>query len=163
LMARYREGETKYNGYIDDYANLLWAYIELYETTFQTDYLKKGKKILDDMIALFWDEEDGGFYFSGEDSETLISREKEVYDAARPSRNSVAAVMLTRMGNLIVQIKYLNKSEEMYSTFYEDMNGYAVASFFFIQDLLLAETPTKEVVILDAKNETETEKVLAAL
>jgi len=163
LMARYREGETKYNGYIDDYANLLWAYIELYETTFQTDYLKKGKKILDDMIALFWDEEDGGFYFSGEDSETLISREKEVYDGALPSGNSVAAVMLTRMGYLTGEIKYLDKAEEMYYTFYEDMKGYAVASSFFIQNLLLTENPTKEVVILGAKNEPETEKVLAAL
>lgn len=76
LMARYREGETKYNGYIDDYANLLWAYIELYNGTFQTNYLQKGKTLLDNMIALFWDDKDGGFYFNGDGSETLISREK---------------------------------------------------------------------------------------
>src|SRR5690625_2075622 len=163
LMARYREGETKYNGYIDDYANLLWAYIELYQTTFQADYLKKGKQILDDMIGLFWDEEDGGFYFSGDDSETLISREKEVYDGAFSSGNSVAAVMLTRMGYLTGETKYLDKAEEMYYTFYEAMKGYAVASSFFIQNLLLTKKPTKEVVILGAKNEPETEKVLAAL
>src|SRR5690625_6690627 len=75
------------------------------------------------MIALSWDEKDGGFYFSGDDSETLISREKEVYDGALPSGNSVAAVMLTRMGYLTGETKYLDKAEEMYYTFYEDMKG----------------------------------------
>src|SRR5699024_2604781 len=149
--ARYREGETKYNGYIDDYANLLWAYIELYETTFSTSYLKKGREILDDMIALFWDEKDGGFYFSGDDSETLISREKEVYDGALASRNSVTAVMLTRIEYLTGETKYLDKAEEMYYTFYIVTKGYAVAISFFIQKQLLTVNPTKEAVILGAK------------
>src|SRR5699024_4071720 len=112
---------------------------------------------------LFWEEADGGFYFSGDDNETLISREKEVYDGALPSGNSVASVMLTRMGYLTGETKYLDKAEEMYYTFYDDMKGYAVASAFFIQNRLLTEIPTIEDVISGAENDPETEKVLAAL
>lgn len=163
LMARYRDGEAKYNGYIDDYANLLWAYIALYQTTQSLGYLKKGERMLKAMITLFWDEKDGGFYFSGNDSEALIAREKEIYDGALPSGNSVAAMMLTWMGNLTGETKYLDKVEEMYYAFYDDMEGYASAGAFFIQSLLLTENPTKEVVIVGAENDLEKEQFIAEL
>lgn len=153
LMARFREGETKHMAYIDDYANLTWAYIELYETTFSPHYLQKAQKLVSQMIELFWDEKDGGFFFNGKDSEQLISREKEVYDGAMPSGNSVAAVILTRLGYLTGENAYLEKTDEMYHTFYDSINRQASASPFFIQSLLLTESPTKEVVIIGEKNE----------
>src|SRR5690625_2346024 len=69
LMARYRDGETKFNAYLDDYVYLIWAYIELYESTYDLNYLQKAKLLMDDMIKLFWDETNGGFYYTGSDSE----------------------------------------------------------------------------------------------
>ncbi|HLR67639.1 thioredoxin domain-containing protein [Virgibacillus alimentarius] len=163
LMARYRDGETKYNAYIDDYAFLLWAYVELYNTSFSIDYLRKGKELADQMIGLFWDETDGGFYFSGDDSEVLISREKEIYDGALPSGNSVAAVMLMRLGYLTGELKYLDKVEEMYYTFFKDLDGYGLASAYFMQSLLLTENPTKEVVVLGAADAPERKQLLEML
>ncbi|WP_369801959.1 thioredoxin domain-containing protein [Oceanobacillus sp. Castelsardo] len=148
LMARYREGETKYNAYIDDYAFLLWAYIELYETTLSKRYLKQAHSLSKQMLELFWDEEHGGFYFSGKDSEQLIAKDKEIYDGAIPSGNSVAAVMLTRLGYLSGKTSYLDKVEEMYYTFFNDINRMASASPFFLQSLQLMEYKTKEVVVL---------------
>lgn len=85
-MVRYRDGEVKNKGFIDDYAFLLWAYLDLYEASFDLSYLQKAKKLTDDMISLFWDEEHGGFYFTGHDAEALIVREKEVYDGCRAFR-----------------------------------------------------------------------------
>src|SRR5699024_9414399 len=90
LMARFRDGETKYKGYLDDYAFLIWAYIELYQATFSLSYLQKAKVLVDDMLDLFWDEQHGGFYLSGKDGEQLIAQDKEIYDGALPSGNSVA-------------------------------------------------------------------------
>lgn len=163
LMARYREGETKYNGYIDDYAYLLWAYVELYQNNFQLDYLQKGKGLLDQMIRLFWDEQNGGFFFSGSDSETLISREKEIYDGALPSGNGVAAVMLTNMAYLTGETAYLDKAAEMCFSFYDDLNGFASASPFFMQSLLLMENPSKEVVVIGSDYDAEKNSLLRAL
>lgn len=163
LKARYRAGEVKYNAYIDDYAFLLWAYIEMYDTTFSPVYLQKARELADSMIDLFWDVENGGFFFNGDDSEELISREKEIYDAALPSGNSVAGVMLVRLSFLTGEMKYLDKAEEMYATFYEDIKRYAPGSTYFLQSLLLTENPTKEVVILGAESDTERKKLLAQL
>lgn len=89
IMVRYRDGEVKNKGFIDDYAFLLWAYIELYEASLDLTDLRKAKKLEADMKGLFWDEEHGGFYFTGSDAEALIVRDKEVYDGAlRPETAS---------------------------------------------------------------------------
>ncbi|WP_026909334.1 thioredoxin domain-containing protein [Paucisalibacillus globulus] len=148
LMARYRDGETKYKAYLDDYVFLIWAYMELYQTTFNLDYLERAKHFTNEMIDLFWDVDHGGFFFSGKDNEKLISNDKEIYDGATPSGNSVAAVVLVQMGHLTGETEYLDRAEEMYYTFYEDINIQPSAGAFFIQSLLLTENPTKELVIL---------------
>lgn len=155
LMARYRDGETKYKAYIDDYAFLLWGYIELYEATFSLSYLEKARKLTEQMLELFWDETNGGFYFTGKDSEQLIAQDKEIYDGAIPSGNSVAAVMLTRLGYLTGETHYLDHAEEMYYAFYDDIHRYAAGSPFFLQSLQLMENPTTEVVILGDRKDSE--------
>ncbi|WP_164667979.1 thioredoxin domain-containing protein [Virgibacillus doumboii] len=152
VMARYRDGDVKFNGYLDDYAFLLWAYTELYEATFSLSYLKKAGTFADDMIDLFWDNDNGGFFFNGHDSEELLSREKEVYDGALPSGNSAAAVMLAKIGYLTGETRYLDTLDEMYYAFYDDVNRAVSASTHFIQSLLLTEYPTKEVVIIGKEN-----------
>lgn len=148
LMARYRDGETKYNGYLDDYAYLVLAYLELYQATYDLDYLQKGKSLVNQMNDLFWDDENGGYFFSGIDNEKLISNDKEIYDGATPSGNGVAGFVLVQMGYLTGETDYLDKADEMYFTFYEDINRQPSAGTFFIQSLLLTENSTKEVVIL---------------
>ncbi|MEN2768639.1 thioredoxin domain-containing protein [Ornithinibacillus xuwenensis] len=148
LMARYRDGETKYKAYLDDYAYVAWAYHEMYQATFDINYLARGKDTINQMIELFWDEENGGYFFSGNDSEKLISSDKEIYDGATPSGNGVAAFILAQMGYVTGETTYLDKLEEMYYTFQEDVNRQASAGAFFIQSLLLSENSTKEVVIL---------------
>lgn len=153
LMARFRDGEAKFNGYLDDYANLIWAYSELYAATFETNYLQKGKRLADEMLTLFWDEADGGFFLNGHDSEAMISREKEIYDGALPSGNSVAGVMLTRMGYLTGETTYLDKVEDMFHAFFNALDKQPSASAFFDISLLLMDYPTKEVVVLGSKDD----------
>ncbi len=152
VMARYRDGETKYKGYLDDYAYLILAYLELYQTTYKVDYLIRGKSLVRDMNALFWDDENGGYFFSGKDNEKLISNDKEIYDSATPSGNSVAAIALVQMGYLTGETEFLDKVDDMYYTFFEDINRQASAGTFFMQSILLTENPTKEVVILRGSN-----------
>ncbi|GGA66522.1 thioredoxin domain-containing protein [Ornithinibacillus halotolerans] len=148
LMARYRDGEANFNAYLDDYAFLSWAYLELYQSTFTLDYLEKGKALLNEMIHSFSDEENGGFFFSGKENEKLISNDKEIYDGATPSGNSVASLMLIQYASLTGETMFLEKVEEMYFTFFEDIKRQPSAGAFFMQSLLLSENPTKEVVVL---------------
>src|SRR5699024_5666600 len=163
LMARFRDGETKYKGYLDDYAFLIWAYAELYQATFSLSYLQKAKDLIEEMLDLFWDENHGGLYLSGKDAEQLIAEDKDIYDGALPSGNSVAGLMLTRMGYLTGETVYLDKVEQMYSTFFDDIHRYSAGAAFFMQCLLLTENPTKEVVILGSETDQDRMKLMEEL
>src|SRR5699024_10289270 len=126
-------------------------------------YLQKAKVLVDDMLDLFWDEQHGGFYLSGKDGEQLIAQDKEIYDGALPSGNSVAGFMLAQIGYLTGETSYLDKAEEMYSTFFNDIHRYAAGSSFFMQSLLLTENPTKEVVIIGDKTDQDCMKLIEEL
>ena len=84
LLARWRQGEARYKGYLDDHAFLLWACHELYSASLDPAYLKEARELARAMEELFWDEEAGGYFFTGSDGEALIVRTKEVYDGALP-------------------------------------------------------------------------------
>lgn len=163
LMARYRDGEIKFKAYLDDYAYLIWAYIELYETTFSLRYLQKAKKLAETMLDLFWDSEQGGFYLSGKDAEQLIARDKEIYDGALPSGNGVAAVMLVRLAHLTGVTIFRDDVETMYHTFFQDVSRQASAAAFFMQSLLWTEYPTKEIVIIGAVDDPGRQALLTKL
>lgn len=96
------------------------------------------------MISLFWDEEHGGFYFTGHDAEALIVREKEVYDGAVPSGNSVAAVQLLRLGQVTGDLSLIEKAETMFSVFKPDIEAYPSGHAFFMQSVLRHLMPKKK-------------------
>lgn len=148
LMVRYRGGDVKQAGYIDDYANVLWAYIELYETTFELGYLKKAKALAEQMIELFWDEEAGGFYFYGDDHETLFVRPKEVYDGAMPSGNSVASLQLLRLARLTGETQFEEKMNKLLGAFGSEVERYPSGYSYLLQTLCTLEYGMKEVVVL---------------
>ncbi|MCU9611992.1 thioredoxin domain-containing protein [Caldibacillus lycopersici] len=154
LMVRYRDGEVKHKGYIDDYAFLLWGILELYETTLNLTYLAKAKKLADQMMELFWDEATGGFFFSGEDQEKLLVRQKETSDGAIPSGNSVAVNQLIKLAKLTGDFTLEEKIEQLFQSFSQDLNEYPNSHSMMLQAVLLTRYPMKEVVIL-ADNKTE--------
>lgn len=100
LFARYRDEESRHKAYLDDYAFLCFGLIELYESSFEIEFLKKAIDLSKDMINFFWDNEKHGFFLYGEDSEQLIARPKELFDGAMPSGNSVAAYDLIKLARI---------------------------------------------------------------
>src|SRR5438105_3601168 len=94
LLHSFKDGRARFNAYLDDYANLEDGLFALYELTLDSKWLNAAMQIADRMIELFWDSEDGGFYFTGKDHESLITRSKDFFDNATPSGNSVAADVL---------------------------------------------------------------------
>lgn len=85
------------DGFLDDYANFADGLIELYRATGEAKYLHTAREIAESILARFWDEENGGFFYTANDSEQLIVRNKDIYDNATPSGNSVAADILLRL------------------------------------------------------------------
>ena len=105
-MRTWKDGRAKLNAYIEDYANLADGLIELYQASGITHYLNEAKRLADLMITEFWDEENGGFYFTSADHEELIVRNKDFYDNATPSGNSAAADVLLRLAKFFGEEKY---------------------------------------------------------
>ena len=161
LMARFRDGDTAHKGYADDYAFLIWALIELYQTTFKVEYLSKAVELTDSMIQLFWDNENGGFYIYGSDSEKLITRPKEVYDGAIPSANSVAAMNCIRLYHLTGHSRFIQTSEKLFNSFGGSVKASPMGHSFFLSSVLFSISSTKEVVILDNNFDTRNEFINA--
>nr|WP_300094996.1 thioredoxin domain-containing protein [Sedimentibacter sp.] len=145
---RYREGEVLGNGTLEDYSMLVWALIEMYQATFELNYLKLAVILNDKMIKLFWDDEDGGFFLASRTGERLIYNPKETYDGAVPSGNSVAAYNLMRLSRItgnnrieelaIKQIDFLSSYIESYPA------GYTFALLAVLYELY----PSMEAVCL---------------
>lgn len=153
LFARYRHGEVKHLAYLDDYAFLIWAYIELYQGVFEVKYLRRAKELTENMLSIFDDKESAGFFLYGNDSEQLISRPKEIYDGALPSGNSVAAYILLRISKMTGKREYEERAEKLFDYFSGKINQSPMAYTMLLCAILYARTPTKEVVIAGKKED----------
>lgn len=117
LLARYRQGDAAYPAYLEDYAYLVWGLLELYEATFKTEYLNASIKFNEEMLNIFLDEENGGLFIYGNDSEKLIVKPKDVYDGAMPSGNSVAANNMLFIYQITEDEKLIKAVEKVFKCF----------------------------------------------
>jgi hypothetical protein len=145
LLARYRDGEAALPAYLDDYAFLTWGFIELYQATFDADYLQKAAELADRMIDLFGDDKGGGFFFSGRDAEPLIDRPRVLEDGAVPSGNSVAALNLLRLSRLTGERRFGELASRQMDFFARDVERFPQAYTFFLTALQCALTPPSEI------------------
>jgi uncharacterized protein YyaL (SSP411 family) len=103
LLASFRKGPSDIQGFLDDYAFLQAAQLDLFESTFEPSYLEEAFRLGEAMKDLFWDAKEGAFFFTGKDQKDLsrlLTRGKESYDGAQPSGNSVAALSFLRLAEL---------------------------------------------------------------
>jgi uncharacterized protein YyaL (SSP411 family) len=89
-----------------DYAWLVEAFTRLGEATGTGRWVDEARSVADQLLGLFWDDDEGGLFTTGNDAERLIVRAKDTYDGATPSANSVAANALLRLGALSGQARY---------------------------------------------------------
>jgi uncharacterized protein YyaL (SSP411 family) len=113
LLHSFKDGRARFNGYLDDYANLVDGLFALYELTLDYKWLESAIAVADRMVEKFWDTEGAGFYFTAKDHESLITRNKDYFDNATPSGNSVAADVLLRMAALLDRQDYRDKGERI--------------------------------------------------
>jgi uncharacterized protein YyaL (SSP411 family) len=97
LRRTFKDGQSKLNGYLEDYGFYVNGLLDLFATNSKEEYLSKAIKYTDFMLQHFWDEKEGNLFFTSDDHEQLISRTKNFYDLAIPSGNSMAASNLLRL------------------------------------------------------------------
>lgn len=163
LVHRYREGEASVSGFLDDYAFFVWGLIELYETVFRMEYFHYAIDLADRMISQFWDKERGGFYQTADNSETALVKNKEVYDGAYPSGNSIAALDLICLARMTGETRFEEKAAQLMQAFSVEVSRTPSAHTQLMVALDFALGPSSEVVIVGDPQKEDTIKMLQTL
>ena len=124
LLRTYKDGQSKLNGYLEDYAFLADGLMALYEATLEPRWLAEARALATTMVEQFWDEADGGFFDTGRDHESLIARPKSVFDNAIPAGNSVAIEVLQRLAVIDDNAAYAEKAQRVLDGLGEPMSRY---------------------------------------
>jgi len=157
---RYKNGISEIPGFLTDYSFFIWALIELYEATFDVFYLKSALEIHQFQLDHFWDKEIGGFYFTADDSEQLITRQKEIYDGAIPSGNSIAMLNLLRLSYLTGDHELEEKADLLSRVFADKIRANPLAYTQFLVAIDFAIGPTYSLVIAGDTNAGDTNKLI---
>lgn len=163
LYHRYAQGEKAIGGFLDDYAFLMWGLIEIYEACFKKKYLQTALELTEPMIARFWDEKDGGFYFTAESAEEVIHRRKEAYDGALPSGNSVALLNLLSLARLSGDSAYEEKASRTSKAFSGEVKNSPTTHTFMLLGVDFAVGPACTVILVGDPHENNMRNMLKVL
>jgi uncharacterized protein YyaL (SSP411 family) len=148
LLRTYKKGQAKLNGYLEDYAYVIEGLLAVYEATFDLKFFTQSRELADTMISQFWDDQDGGFYFTSSDHEELITRTKDYFDNATPSGNSVAAAVLLKLGLLAQNREYTHHATTVLRTMRPAMSRYPSAFGYMLSALDFYLSEPKEIAIV---------------
>ncbi|HEX8070970.1 MAG TPA: thioredoxin domain-containing protein [Pyrinomonadaceae bacterium] len=127
LLHVYKDGQAKQPGFLDDYACAARGLLALYEATGTLRWLEAALALADEMCAEFWDEAEGGFFYTARGGEQLIVRQKDFYDNATPSGNSVAADVLLRLAMLADRQDYQRRAVTVFRLIHDALARYPSA------------------------------------
>lgn len=117
LRHRFRDGEAGIDGLLEDYAFVVQGLLDLYEASFDWQWLELALKLSERQCLLFEDERRGGFFETSGQDKSVIMRLKGDYDGAEPAGNSVAALNLLRLGRMLGSETWLAKAEKTVAAF----------------------------------------------
>ncbi|MBN2009376.1 thioredoxin domain-containing protein [candidate division KSB1 bacterium] len=159
LLHRYRDGDANIDGFVDDFAFLIWGLLELYQTTYNATYLKQSIELSNVLLDTFWDDQHGGFYFTADDTEQLLMRQKEIYDGAIPSGNSVALSNFLKLGRLTGDKKWDDCAEQLIFAFSEKVSKTPAAFTYFLSGLNFHLGETFELVLVGKRTDANSQTV----
>ena len=125
LLHSIKDGRARFNAYLDDYANVGDGLLSLYQLSFEEKWLRHAESLAKIVVDRFADEEHGGFYFTANDHEELITRTKDLFDNATPSGNSVAAEVLLKLAALLDRSDFREQAERTFSTVQNHLAQYS--------------------------------------
>ena len=160
LLATYREGRARFHAYLDDYAYFIGGLVELYESDFDIEWLGHARTLAEDLERLFWDQNQGGFFFTGTDHESLLVRTKTGFDGAMPSGNAVAATYLHKLASYTGEESFSTRAQDTIRAFHSLMQRSPSA---FPQMLCAVDyylSSKKEIAVVGREGFTESSRAL---
>jgi hypothetical protein len=154
LLATHKDGKSHLMAYLDDYAFLLDALLELLQARWNEDYLVFAIQLADALLDQFEDKQQGGFYFTANDHENLIQRPKPMADEAIPAGNAIAALALNRLGNLISEVKYGDAAERTIKNAWQAMSQ-APYAYAALLDAVEEQLYPTELIIIRSNEQDE--------
>src|SRR5207245_1253100 len=147
LFATYKDAQAHLNAYLDDYAYLLAALIELLQAEFDPGTLAFAEDLAEVLIEQFEDAANGGFFFTSHDHERLIHRPKPGYDNATPSGNGMAALALQRLSFLTGDTRYAASAERALGQFYPELAAQPGGHTTLLMALEERLVPTRTIIL----------------
>jgi uncharacterized protein YyaL (SSP411 family) len=160
LLRRYRDGESAIDGFLDDYAFLSQALLDLYETDFDPRWLRLSLALTGKSRELFEDPEHGG-YFSTAVSGDLILRIKDDHDGAEPSANSITALNLFRLAEICGRPDLRRSAERILAAFAGRLSAAPVAMPQMLVAWLWSRASPRQVVLAGERPAPDTQALLA--
>ena len=147
LLHTYKNGQSRINGYLEDYAFTIKALLDLYESNFEESYLKIAEKLIAVVENDFYDAESGLFFFTSKKDRALITRNIEVSDNVIPASNSVMAKNYYRLGQLMGDISKITRSENMLKAVTPKIDEYPQSYSNWLDLMLNFTHPFYEIAI----------------
>ena len=160
-MRTWKPGHVAHlNGYLEDFANLADGLVALYEATFERRWLEAAVELADAMLERFADADQGGFFDTSSDHESLITRPKDLSDNATPSGNAVAADALLRLAVLTARHEYQRAAQGVFELLREPMLRYPLGFARWLSALDFLLDKPKEIAIVGALEAPDTQALL---
>ncbi|MEG6550110.1 thioredoxin domain-containing protein [Desulfocurvibacter africanus] len=163
LLHRFRDGEVAIEATLTDYAFLIWGLVELYEAGLDSRHLEAALDLTEIMNKQFWDPKDGGYYFTAESAEQLLVRQKDLFDGAIPSGNSVAMHVLLKLSRLTGRPNLANRAAAVARSAARQATEHPVGFTQLLCGVDFSIGPSAEVVIVGKRNAPETRAMLRKL
>jgi uncharacterized protein YyaL (SSP411 family) len=151
---------ARLNGYLEDHANVADGLVALYEATFDERWLTAATQLADIILERFSDTENGGFFDTSTDHETLITRPKDIFDNATPSGNAVAADVLLRLSVLLDRDDYRRAAEGVLRLLREAMARYPLGFARSLNALDFLLSRVREIAIVGTPAAADTQALL---
>ncbi|MBA3823856.1 MAG: thioredoxin domain-containing protein [Ktedonobacterales bacterium] len=156
LLRTYRDGKAHVAGYLEDYACYAAGLLATYEATFDARWFVAARELADQMISLFADADEGGFYDTASDHEQLVGRPREIADGATPAGNSVAAEVLLWLAALTGEERYRHSAEGILLKLAPQMAQNPLGYGNWLCQLDRWMSPSQEIAIVGDPAEQET-------
>jgi len=140
-------GDQSVAGFLDDYSFVIQGFRHYYEASFDPDYLELAMSLQATQLEAFWDAKEGGFYFTQDGDDELFIRQKEIYDGAIPSGNSVAAENLYYLGRLAEKPEWEALATTIGKSFAAQVNRAPRGFSALLQTVQAQVNGTREIVI----------------
>ncbi len=144
----YKNGQAQYAAFLEDYAYLIEALLDVYGFTWNTKYLINAKELTDYVLDNFYDPADGLFYFTSKNQTDILLRKKELYDSATPSGNSTMVKNLSRLGVIFDNPTYKNAHFELLKTVVDSVKMYPTSFSKWASSMLSLVHPPFEIAVL---------------